>query len=91
MNKDQVKGSVENLKGRVKQAVGAVTGNKSQEAGGMVDRVKGAVRGKVGDVKEDARDAEARARMKTAGTTDDEVVVDPDEDELTNETAPPKR
>jgi len=56
MNKDQVKGKVENLKGRVKEAAGALTGNKQRQADGLVDRVQGAVREKVGD----ARNAAAR-------------------------------
>ena len=48
MNKDQIKGKAENIKGRVKQAAGALTGDKRQEADGLVDRVAGAVREKVG-------------------------------------------
>ena len=68
MNKDELKGKAENLKGRVKEATGALRGDKGQEAEGFVDRVRGAVREKVGkakdeveekgeDVKEAARDA----------------------------------
>jgi len=56
MNKDQVKGKVENLKGRVKEAAGALTGNKHRQADGLVDRVEGAAREKVGE----ARNATAR-------------------------------
>ena len=48
MNKDELKGKVENLKGRGKQAYGAVTGDKGKEAEGLVDRVSGAVREKIG-------------------------------------------
>jgi uncharacterized protein YjbJ (UPF0337 family) len=53
MNDDELKGKMDNAKGRVKQAVGAVTGNKKTEAEGMGERVKGAVREKVGEVKGD--------------------------------------
>ena len=60
MNKDQVKGKVENLKGRAKDAAGAVTGNKERQAEGMIDRAKGAVREKVGDVKEEVRRDQTR-------------------------------
>jgi uncharacterized protein YjbJ (UPF0337 family) len=56
MNKDQVKGKVENLKGRVKEAEGALTGNKHRQADGLVDRVQGAARDKIGE----ARNAAAR-------------------------------
>jgi len=53
MNKDQLKGKAENLKGRVKEAFGAVTGDKKKQASGEIDRAGGAVREKVGDLKED--------------------------------------
>ena len=51
MNKDQAKGKVENLKGRVKEAAGALTGDKKTQAEGMADRIKGAAREKLGDAK----------------------------------------
>ena len=53
MNKDQVRGKVENLKGRAKEAAGALTGNKETQAEGTVERIKGAVREKVGQIKSD--------------------------------------
>jgi uncharacterized protein YjbJ (UPF0337 family) len=52
MNKDQVKGKVENLKGRAKQAAGTATGNHRTEAEGAVERAKGAAREKLGDAKQ---------------------------------------
>ena len=52
MNKDQLKGKVDNIKGRVKDAAGSLTGDKEQQAEGMVDRAKGAAREAYGDVKE---------------------------------------
>jgi uncharacterized protein YjbJ (UPF0337 family) len=51
MNKDQSKGTVDNIKGRVKEAAGALTGDKKTQAEGLVERVKGAAQKKVGDVK----------------------------------------
>ena len=51
MNKDELKGKAENLKGRVKQAIGALTGDKSKEGEGLLDRVRGAVREKLGKAK----------------------------------------
>ena len=53
MNKDQVRGKVENLKGRAKEAAGALTGNKETQAEGTVERIKGAVREKVDQIKSD--------------------------------------
>ncbi|HMC95571.1 MAG TPA: CsbD family protein [Polyangia bacterium] len=53
MNKEQIKGKAENIKGRVKEAVGALTGNKSRQADGLIDRVSGAAREKVGQARND--------------------------------------
>ena len=51
MNKAQMKGRAENVKGRAKQAVGFVTGDRGTQLDGTIDRAKGAVRKKVGDIK----------------------------------------
>ncbi len=53
MNKDQVKGKIDNLKGRAKEAAGALAGDKKTQAEGAADRFKGAVQKKVGDIKHD--------------------------------------
>jgi uncharacterized protein YjbJ (UPF0337 family) len=52
MNKDQIKGKVENLKGRVKEAAGALTGDKKTQVEGLGERVQGALHKKAGDVEE---------------------------------------
>jgi uncharacterized protein YjbJ (UPF0337 family) len=54
MNKDQIKGKAENIKGRVKEAAGALTGSKQRQAEGLIDRVQGAAREKVGQARHDA-------------------------------------
>jgi uncharacterized protein YjbJ (UPF0337 family) len=65
MNKDQIKGKAENLKGRAKEAVGVVTGNKKTEVEGTIARARGALRKKVGDVKQRlAHDTEASGDSK---------------------------
>ena len=51
MNKDELKGKAENLKGRVKDALGSLTGDKRKQAEGFIDRVRGTVRGKFGKAK----------------------------------------
>lgn len=84
MNKDQMMGKLDNLKGRVKEALGAASGDKRTEAGGVAERVKGAVQKKVGDIKEaisrhdhpDADEEAARRREEKADLEEDE---DPDE------------
>jgi uncharacterized protein YjbJ (UPF0337 family) len=53
MNKDQAKGTVENIKGRVKEAAGSLSGDKKTQVEGTAERVEGAARKKVGDVKHD--------------------------------------
>jgi uncharacterized protein YjbJ (UPF0337 family) len=55
MNKNVMKGKVENLKGRAKEAVGALTGNKEKQAKGLAERAHGALREKVGKVADEAR------------------------------------
>jgi uncharacterized protein YjbJ (UPF0337 family) len=52
MNKDELRGKIDNLKGRAKAATGALTGNKQKEAEGQTERAGGAVREKVGQVKD---------------------------------------
>ena len=58
MSDDEVKGKAENLKGRVKQAAGSLTGDKKLEAEGAFDRAKGAAQEKVGEAKRKLNDAQ---------------------------------
>lgn len=51
MNKDQKAGARENLKGRAKQAVAIVTGDKTKESEGAIERAGGAIKKAVGDLK----------------------------------------
>ncbi len=60
MNRDELEGKKENLKGRVKEAAGVLTGNKDLEdegsderAGGAVQEDLGRARRKVGEAIED--------------------------------------
>jgi len=52
MNKDQVKGRVEEAKGKVKEAVGKATGNETTKVKGRVEQVVGKTRALYGDAKE---------------------------------------
>jgi uncharacterized protein YjbJ (UPF0337 family) len=56
MNKDQVKGTAEKVKGKVNEAVGHATGNTKQEVKGDVQHAAGEARKKAGDVKEAVKD-----------------------------------
>jgi uncharacterized protein YjbJ (UPF0337 family) len=54
MNKDQKSGTGQNVKGRIKEAAGVISGNKKLEAEGAADRVIGAAKEAVGAAKHDA-------------------------------------
>jgi uncharacterized protein YjbJ (UPF0337 family) len=48
---------IDKVKGKIKQAAGAVTGDKKLEREGNVDETKGNVKGAVEDVKHAVKDA----------------------------------
>jgi len=51
MDDDELKGKARNVKGRVKEAFGAITGDKETEAKGAVERIGGAAQEKIGEAK----------------------------------------
>jgi uncharacterized protein YjbJ (UPF0337 family) len=55
VDKDRIKGSAEQAKGKVKEWGGKATGDKKTEAKGKADQVKGKVRNAVGGVKDAVR------------------------------------
>lgn len=55
MNKDQVKGRVEQAKGKVKEIVGKTVGNKEMEQKGKIQNIGGKVQAGYGEVKEDIK------------------------------------
>jgi uncharacterized protein YjbJ (UPF0337 family) len=57
MNKDQVKGRVEEAKGAIKEATGKVMDDKTLEAKGNIEKNLGKVQAKFGDVKQDVKDS----------------------------------
>jgi uncharacterized protein YjbJ (UPF0337 family) len=64
MNKDELHGKMENLKGRAKEAAGALTGDKEKQAEGLAERVQGAAREKAGKVKEEVKRTVEHSRDK---------------------------
>jgi uncharacterized protein YjbJ (UPF0337 family) len=60
-NKNERKGKVDQAKGRVKQAVGKLTGNDDLKAKGRVDETVGKVETAVGRASRKTGDAIARA------------------------------
>ena len=55
MNKDQVKGRAEAIKGKVQQTVGKVVDDKHMEKKGQVKKIAGEAQAKFGDLKEDVK------------------------------------
>jgi uncharacterized protein YjbJ (UPF0337 family) len=57
VNKDQIKGRVEEAKGAVKEATGKLVGDETLEAKGNIQKNLGKVEAKFGDVKQDVKDS----------------------------------
>lgn len=56
MNRDQVKGRVEQVKGKVKEGVGKAVGNERLKTEGQVDQAAGKGQATYGDAKKKAKD-----------------------------------
>lgn len=57
MDLDRVEGTGHEVKGAVKEAAGKVMGDKKTEAQGKVEKTHGTVQRKVGETKDEIRDA----------------------------------
>ena len=57
MDRDRVEGSAKNLKGKVKEAAGKVTGDAKLKSEGKADQVAGKVQNAFGGAKHAIRDA----------------------------------
>lgn len=57
INKDQVKGRIEEAKGTIKEATGKLVGDDTLEAKGNIQKNIGKVQAKLGDLKEDVKDS----------------------------------
>lgn len=57
MDKDRVKGSLEQAKGKVKEVAGKVTGDAKLEGEGKADQVAGKAQNAVGGLKDKVREA----------------------------------
>jgi uncharacterized protein YjbJ (UPF0337 family) len=55
MDKDRIKGSAEQAKGKIKEVAGKVTGDSKTEAEGKGEQVKGKIRNTIGGLKDTAR------------------------------------
>jgi uncharacterized protein YjbJ (UPF0337 family) len=55
MNKDQLKGKIDKLKGDVKQRIGGASKDRSTQGEGWLEEKKGEIREGYGDAKEEVR------------------------------------
>ena len=55
MDKDRIKGSAEQAKGKVKEVAGKATGDKNLRAEGMANKLSGKIRSAVGGLKDAVR------------------------------------
>ena len=62
MNKEQVSGKVDEVKGRIKKKVGEMTNDPDTQAEGLVDQGKGKVKQVYGDAKEELKKENAATR-----------------------------
>jgi uncharacterized protein YjbJ (UPF0337 family) len=51
MNRDQAKGHMKDMGGKVRQKIGKLTGNRSEQAKGVANRAAGKVQKAAGDAK----------------------------------------
>jgi uncharacterized protein YjbJ (UPF0337 family) len=57
VNKDQVKGRTKEVEGKVNEITGKVLGDKKLEVKGKIQQIGGEARAKLGDVKQNVKDA----------------------------------
>jgi uncharacterized protein YjbJ (UPF0337 family) len=57
VNKDHLKGGVEEAKGTAKEATGKLIGDKTLETKGNIQKNLGKIQGKWGDIKQNVKDS----------------------------------
>jgi uncharacterized protein YjbJ (UPF0337 family) len=55
VNRDQIKGKMQEIKGDVKKRIGGATNDPAKQAEGWVEEQKGKIRKGVGDLEEDVK------------------------------------
>ena len=60
MDKDRIKGKLEEIKGDVKQRIGGATKDRSTQAEGFIEEKKGQLRGGFGKAKDEVRSESER-------------------------------
>ena len=78
MDKDRVKGTIDDSVGRVKRQVGEWTGDSDAQIEGATQQVKGKAEKILGKIKDAARDSKEKAEEhvdKTPASKDQHIVV----------------
>jgi uncharacterized protein YjbJ (UPF0337 family) len=60
INKDQVEGRTKEVGGKIQEEFGKVTGNKTQQVKGAINKNVGAGQASLGDAAERAKDSDSR-------------------------------
>jgi uncharacterized protein YjbJ (UPF0337 family) len=82
MDRDTVKGTMDDAAGRIKRQVGEWTGDTGAQVEGATQQVKGKVEKAWGNVKEAARDAGEKSDRDRDVVVERDVVTDRDRDDL---------
>jgi len=64
MDKDRIKGKIEDAAGRAKRQVGEWTGDEKTQAEGLAEQAKGKLHNAVGKIKDEAREAAEKLKHK---------------------------
>ena len=72
MDKDRIKGKMEDMGGRIERQAGEWTGDTEKQAEGMKHQIQGKARNAMGQVKDAARDATRNRDVETE-KTDEEI------------------
>jgi len=64
MDKKNIQGGIDETKGRVKEGVGGLAGDRSLQGEGRMDQIKGKVERGVGNLRQGARDALEKGKEK---------------------------
>ena len=77
MNKDQVKGKVKDVEGRIERQAGEWTGDKEHQAHGALKQAEGKVQNAWGNVKEAGKET---TDQRPANKTDESVEAENEDD-----------
>ena len=84
MDKDRIKGTIDDAAGRAKRQVGEWTGDTGTQAEGAAQQIKGKAEKAWGNVKDAARDAEKKSDRDHDVVVEREVVTHRDRDDSRN-------